>query len=580
MLFRSLLRLNKDVKKRMDSIKNLNPDLSPSDLLTHLSPMLDEFNDWLADLPDYLQLKDNPSPITQSFASMNMTDMSQSSRTPSSPDDTSLMSPTTNENPGGFSDRESPFVISMRCDLVISANYSMLKAMLPLVKSTGDGKPGKIDKFHCLHLMEPATAIIATWAYLHSSFKHIRPSMFMCYSFTRNLFDSSVTLAHLAIIQPMISASAMPSLECAIEVLKDPSVLTGHLSAANKDNYPSEAVRIVGALIQKIHDARRGPGFTGSKRKHEDIDTSTIHLTNFRLPYVGAGVICTAPPSGSGATFVVPQNPPDSTSNGSNSSRKTKDSTQSRTARAKKSPVSKDGPSAPVEHGPPAVKQKTTQNGLVTVRRRVAKKPDAVRARAGSTTGGSGIERASSIAAPSAPPVPPTAPAPPAPSVPSAQPVPAPQAPQIVPTHIHHGQQVGPATSVYYPQTPSVARQSVDSFAMQPHTASSPDFISATGYRSDGMYSTAMASYSHPQTYADHHRVPLPVTVPSQTQQGHVNYDGFQGSSSVAVSAAQVRSHQSFPTSADAMDFSVAAQHPPELDMLGRTSSVFPLRFS
>lgn len=554
----------------MESIRQTNPGMSPAEEFRHLLPLLGEINEWVGDLPEYLRFSDDSLSITQPLSSLRMSDQDRPV-SPSSPDGMSVSSPTVHEG-AGFSNRTSPFVLAMQCDLLISANYIKLRALLPLIRETSDSDMRQAEQVDLLQLAIPATKIIKYWSHLHSIFKHIRPSMFMCYSFTRNLFDSSVTLAHITLRQPFLEGSTMSYLESAVEVLNDPSVLTGRPSATNSENYPSEAVKIVEALIQKIRGTRLisplGP--VAAKRKHEEIDAALVHLNNFRLPYVGAGVICTTPNT-SGGTFVAPQGPSDAISNGSGVSRKE----SARSGRTRKSPAIKDTPSLPTEKGPPAVKHKST-NGQVSVRRRVAKKVDSGRARTASIST-SGVEREK---------------VPPVLSPPSVIPqIPQP-APQILPTHSHHPQPAHPQPAhphhpphqqdvppVYFQhqQAPSAANPPTDNFTLSSHTSSPPDLVPTANYSNENIYPTSMP-YSHAQNYAEQHRVSLPV--PTQPHHGQVSYEPFPGSAGVpSASPSQVRNHQPFTATAPPINYPVAAQHP-GLELLNRTSFLYPRRLS
>lgn len=301
----SLLQLMKTIRYRLNRFRESNPDAQSSDLLDQTKRAVDEVKRWIMELPDHFKLKNVLSGSDSS--KRRFQGRAQNKSTFDEPKVQEL---------------DSPFIIAMRCDLAMAGRMAIAKLYLPFVKASdptvtvGSEDDLEDNNFNFLHVIKPAMAIVRTWKYLHSIFRHVRPSMFICFAFTRVLFEATVILGYCAINEPVCSLGTVECIRNALDVLKDPSVLTGRPTAGESGNLPSEAVRIVEALLAKAEVSQSSlSGVTAGKRKHEDGDSLPSELFyNFRFPYTGAGIVNHAPQTAAASTIIppFPFTPPDS----------------------------------------------------------------------------------------------------------------------------------------------------------------------------------------------------------------------------------------------------------------------------
>ncbi|KAI5122754.1 hypothetical protein M0805_009837 [Coniferiporia weirii] len=477
--------LVKKLRRKTNAFRELHGDAHVSETRDMLESMKNEIAQWLKDLPDHLKLKDIPS-LGSVPLQMNMKGMSPPKRSSAPPGDR-----------GSSPQYDSPYLIAMRCDLAITARYGFIMLCLPFSKDTpaetsSDDFASSSKSFDTLFMMEPAMYIVRTWQYLHSIFRYVRPSMFMCYSFTRQLFDAAVVLGHMAIQQPLYAAPALGSVRLAVDVLRDPSVLTGRPSSTEHGCVPSEAVRIIEELILKAESAFVGLPSTASmvKRKHEEVDGSdTDFMYHFRFPYVGTGVVSAGPPA---PTFTPPTFGGSSSlvDNGSGTVVRPAEPLQ-RGVRAKQSPIDKNTTNG--DPRPALTKVKSSHPG-VTITARAYKSKDSARARANSTASTRSDTQM----------VPPSGPPPLLQTVHTAQH----QVPSEPPPSLQSPYQMGP---------PKPGGQH---FMVPQANSPSQEFSSA--YR-DGY--PAPAAYTHAQTFSHQS---MPVTVPSQPRSFDVYAPGPQ----------------------------------------------------
>lgn len=230
-----------------------------------LVDMKSEILYWVTSLPDHLRLKDVPS-VTDPLLSTQPKSSSLSRKLPGD---------------GNITEDDSLYLFAMRCDLAISARHVLVSLYLPFIKNTGP-QEGKAEEEEDLYgpsaemayvsqlLVDPALYIVQVWKYSHAMFRHFRPSMFMYYSFTKELFDATVVLGHIAIVQPIYATKALDGLYAVIKVINDTSVPTECRSAIDNGIMPSEAVDIIRNLFWNV-EAKRGKTTRSllTKRKHE-----------------------------------------------------------------------------------------------------------------------------------------------------------------------------------------------------------------------------------------------------------------------------------------------------------------------
>ncbi|KAL5503973.1 hypothetical protein ACEPAH_8045 [Sanghuangporus vaninii] len=302
-----LVALGKKLKRKLAAFKELHPDAGPAETRELLLSMKAEIARWQGNLSDHLKLKEIPS----NAHNIKTTASPSSKRPPSSPPE--------RDNREG---EESPHLIAIRCRLAISARHLFMNLCLSVTKDvrpdgTADSKSRddySEKTFDTLMMLEPAVYIVRVWRYLHSVYRNEHPALFMCYAFTRELFNAAVVLGHLAIKHPLFAPRALASLRLASETMRDPSVLTSKrpsLHSEENDNLPSEAVRIIEELIMKAEAAEEaanlefgdlGPTSIGTpsmmKRKHEEVEAASSDLMyHFRFPFVGPGVVSAGPPA-------------------------------------------------------------------------------------------------------------------------------------------------------------------------------------------------------------------------------------------------------------------------------------------
>lgn len=254
--------------------------------------MRDEFSQWLKELPDHLQVKEIPTLGTTPHH-LNK-GISLPKRTSVPPGDHGL--------PAQY---DSYIAIAMRCELAMSARYALIQFCLPFLKETRDEETNitsDIDispsrSFCALYMVSPAIFVVRAWYYLHSTVKCVWPSLFTCYSLTRQLFHTAVILADVAIREPLYSPSALANVRIAADILRDPAVSTGHPASGDHGGRPYEAVRILEELIIKAESISGGIPNT-TKQKHEEISGGpSDFIYDFRFPFVGPDVFSVGPSS-------------------------------------------------------------------------------------------------------------------------------------------------------------------------------------------------------------------------------------------------------------------------------------------
>ncbi|KAH8118203.1 hypothetical protein DFH11DRAFT_1741202 [Phellopilus nigrolimitatus] len=525
-----LVELVKGMKRKLNAFREIHNDAHPSETRGMLDAMKIEIQLWLTELPDHLKLKEVPS-LGMVPCLMDMKGMSPPKRSSATPGDQGTPPAT---------QYESPFIIAMRCDLAISARYAFVMLCLPFTKETSsrtdsDDFASSGRSFDILFMMEPAMFIVRTWQFLHSIFKYVRPSMFMCYSFTRQLFDTAIVLGHMAIQQPLYAAPALGSVRAAVEVLRDPSVLTGRPTMNDSRSLPSEAVRIVEELVLKAESAFGGSSGTAvvAKRKHEEVDgAGNDFLYHFRFPYVGTGVVSAGPPVSTRVPAIGSAASP-LTDSASALSGRTTEPTLNR-SRLKQSPVDKGAMN--IDPRPAATKLKSSHAGL-SAPSRPQKSKDSARARANSNAS------ARSDA--------------PTPSV-ILNPLPPPS---------HQGLAKHPTLRVPEPPTPQASYQlstskpslSLPSQNYIPHQSSSSSSDFPANYRSGGF-----SPPSYPQPYS-HQNVPIPVSVSPQTRNS-VNFASYgAGPSDAGIHPPST--HEAHPfSSSNGIDYPVTVHQQSEYE--------------
>ncbi|EJD06601.1 uncharacterized protein FOMMEDRAFT_17107 [Fomitiporia mediterranea MF3/22] len=401
-----LVALGKKLSRKAAAFRELHPDARPSDTHELVDTMKKEIASFLTNLPDYLKLKDLPSPTRA---------------------ESRLMSPSSKKPVTSPGDRESsvsadppPHLLMMRSVLAIHARQLFMTLCLPFttvrISSNTSGSKVSWDArrsafgtdnlgpslrgLDSLVLLEPAIFIVQVWKHLHSSVREIRPAMFMCFQFNKVFFDATVVLGHLAIEHPLLAGTALATLRVASEVIRDPSVLTGRLSADEDGcGLPNEAVRIVEELVLKAestaHEAISGGGlglgFGGlgtstppiAKRKIEEVETAGSDLLyHFRFPFVGAGVVSAGPPPASAGTAGPTSDASPLTDGGNAVVPKPSEPTKSGNMRSKHASASD---AAAAGDPRPATSKLKSHHPTLSVRSRVKNK-DSSRARANSAT--------------------------------------------------------------------------------------------------------------------------------------------------------------------------------------------------
>ncbi|THH09026.1 hypothetical protein EW145_g2300 [Phellinidium pouzarii] len=470
-----LVDLLKRLGRKTSAFRELHSDSPSYETRDMLETIKIEIAQWLKDLPDLLKLKDLPS-LGSLPVQMNMKGMSPPKRASAPPGDR-----------GSSPLYDSPFLIAMRCDLAIAARHAFIMLCLPFSKdppaeTNVDDFASSSKSFDSLFMMEPAMYIVRTWQYLHSIFRYVRPSMFMCYCFTRQLFDAAVVLGHMAIQQPLYAAPALGSMRVAAEVLSDPSVLTGRPTASEQGNLPSEAVRIIEGLIAKAESALTGSPSNASlvKRKYEEVDRAeTDFLYHFRFPYVGAGVVSAGPPAQS---FTPAQNllGPLVADSGSATTSRLADLSQK--GNHAKPSLGDKGP-VPGDPRPAMTRLKSSHPGVSIVVRH-QKSKDSVRVRDSSNAS---TRSDTQMAIPATPP--------PQPSLHVVQPV------------QHQVTSESPSRQASYQL--SASKSGSQQYLTPSGSSSTGEF--SNGYRNNRY--PAPAPYTHPQAFAHQN---IPVSVPSQ----------------------------------------------------------------
>jgi hypothetical protein len=206
-------------------------------------------------------------------------------------------------------------LVAQQCELIITGQRLILKIYLPFLKPTHTTSALSASHNQAgIGTINAAHAIIHASRALHglceqlsgATSKRPGPSIFACYSFGQALFEAAVVCAYSVITQPTAiwAKVALDNVVGALEVMRDPAVVTGHCSTPGG---VSEPVKVIELLKRKADNvmARNGASLdnSGLKRKHVEVEIDTDRLLpGFQLPYVGAAV---ASP-GSGSSSVQP----------------------------------------------------------------------------------------------------------------------------------------------------------------------------------------------------------------------------------------------------------------------------------
>ena len=210
-------------------------------------------------------------------------------------------------------------LVAQQCELVITGQRLILKIYLPFLRP--NHTTSALSASHnqaALGTINAAHAIIHASKALHglckqssgATSKRPGPSIFAYYSFGQALFEAAVVCAHSVITQPTAiwAKVALDNVVGALEMMRDPEVVTGHYSTSG---VVSEPVKVIELLKRKADGVRAGngasPDNSGPKRKHADVETNTDRLLpGFQLPYVGAAVVS----PGSGSSSAEPSSSP------------------------------------------------------------------------------------------------------------------------------------------------------------------------------------------------------------------------------------------------------------------------------
>lgn len=255
--------------------------------------LVTEILNWLANVEDVYKIKDLPQ--IGAYKQLGRAGSIHTSPPMASLSATDCSSPRESDTPP-----DSMNLILHRCELAVSAYHEILKLNLPLVHSmsiviTEDGFP-QHRHLDGLYAIEPAIYIIRVCEMALATQKDRRTVIAPLLSnlFTKPLFDSATILAHIAIHHSQFASNlVLNGVRSAIVLFRELDSLRGSTDGEKKPT--PEPVRVLEILLEKGIAAANGgtPSATGMKRRFDEVDTGSADALrcNFRLPFVGAGVI-------------------------------------------------------------------------------------------------------------------------------------------------------------------------------------------------------------------------------------------------------------------------------------------------
>lgn len=289
-----LAQLVKNMKKRV----NLEAGTSSSANSVLQEPSIEaatkaegDIQQFLSDLPPAFKLDIDSNPFDSVYTS--------SPNQPSTP----------------ASDTPPAYLIIQRCELIAISHQLILKLFHPFLRRSGirPSDSAMIASINASHaIIHAAKVARCVWQRnsgsgqgMLSGLNYIPSSHGVFYPFGRQLFDAAVVAAHVVIQAPqsVVAKVALDDVRVALEVLRDPAVVTGRGRPATRggiEGAPHEAVTIVEMLLKKAEMAKRNftPALAGTKRKLDDIDPSISK--GFWLPYVSSGVATESAGTGPG----------------------------------------------------------------------------------------------------------------------------------------------------------------------------------------------------------------------------------------------------------------------------------------